>query len=178
MQNPACEITLGVNLQIIISLFLILFSVNSYPNQAASKAGEQLFVNYCSGCHSLDYKNFSKVSMPKENAISWFGIVPPDLTLVTKYRGKKWVKQYLSGFYYDKNRPFKSNNKLIHNVQMPNILYPLEKSGNYLQNIEEIVEFLDFVADPYREQRYKLGIVVEVFLFLIILGLLFIRPLA
>jgi ubiquinol-cytochrome c reductase cytochrome c1 subunit len=166
---------MGVNLQIIIYIFLILFSVNACAKHAASKHGEQLFANYCSGCHSLNYKNFSKVSLAKKDAIAWFGIEPPDLTLVTKYRGKIWVREYLQGFYYDAKRPFKSNNKLIHNVQMPNILYPLQGNNEYSQNIEEIVTFLDFVADPSKKERYKLGIAVESFLALIILGLLLIK---
>lgn len=166
---------LGDNLQKILLVALILLVANAYSNNLEYKRGEKLFINYCGGCHSLTYTSYPPVSMPKNEAINWFGIQPPDLTLVTKYRGKQWVTKYLKSFYYDSKRPFKCNNKLMHNVQMPNVLYPIENKKSYSQTVEEIVNFLSVVADPHREKRYIFGIFVEIFLGVVILGLFLIK---
>ncbi len=147
---------------------LIACSVNAYTNQTNIKNGERLFLSYCNGCHSLKYTDYPVVSMPNLEAQHWFGIVPPDLTLISKYRGKEWLKEYLHSFYSDKSRPFNCNNKLMPNVQMPNVLYPIANSKSYTQDIEDIVEFLTFVADPTVEERYRLGIFVELFLIILI----------
>lgn len=149
----------------------MLFSINGFSSKISYKNGEQLFANYCSGCHSLNYTTFPKVAIPNAEAKKWFGIIPPDLSLVTKYRGKLWIRTYLQSFYYDSSRPFNCNNKLIHNVQMPNVLYPLENTGSYTQNIEDIVAFLDIVSDPHRKKRYMLGVCVEIFLGILLLAL-------
>ncbi len=148
---------------------LAIFIGTSHAQQSAIKHGEQLFLNYCSGCHSLNYTKYPIVSMRQKDAKNWFGIVPPNLTLVAKFRGKKWVVDYLHGFYYDSKRPFRCNNTLIPNVQMPNVLYSLQDTENYSKDIEDIVVFLDFIADPYREERYKIGVFVELFLGVMIL---------
>lgn len=182
--------------------------------------GAKLFMNYCSGCHSLRYMRYNRmakdlglttfdgqldeellvnnliftkatiydpveISMPASDAREWFGVVPPDLSLVARKRGEKWLYTYLNSFYEDKSRPFGSNNLLIPNVAMPDVLSPLvgrviavrpdAKGGNapieYLLNMgggkmteqefasamEDLVSFLVYVGEPVKLVRYRTG---------------------
>lgn len=61
-----------------------------------------------------------------EAAKQAYGVVPPDLTLVTKRKSIDWVYTYLNSFYRDKSRPLGTNNVLVPNVAMTNILAPLQ----------------------------------------------------
>jgi len=46
-----------------------------------------------------------KTTMTPEYAEEAFGVVPPDLTLITRSRGVDWVYNYLRGFYVDDSVP-------------------------------------------------------------------------
>jgi len=65
-------------------------------------------------------------AMPAQDARQWFGIAPPDLTLVTRVRGTEWVYNYLLNFYRADDRPWGSNNWVFPDVGMPNILADLQ----------------------------------------------------
>ena len=67
-----------------------------------------------------------KTSMDSGNAKQWFGVVPPDLTLITRIRGVDWVYTYLRSFYKDEKRPWGVNNALFPDVAMPNVLAHLQ----------------------------------------------------
>jgi len=116
--------------------------------------GAKLFMNYCSGCHDTQYQRYNRVAkdldipldLMAENLIftgvkvgnlmvnsttdkqgaKWFGGAPPDLTLVTRYRGTDWVYTYLKSFYVDPERPFGVNNTLLPGVSMPHVLQSLQ----------------------------------------------------
>ena len=105
-------------------------------DKAVLQRGARLYMNYCSGCHSLKFmrynlmandiglttfdgqldeallKNnliFSKatlydpieIALLPEDAKQWFGVVPPDLSLMTREKGAEWLYTYLSNFYRD-----------------------------------------------------------------------------
>ncbi|KGE79576.1 cytochrome c1 [Halomonas sp. ND22Bw] len=124
-------------------------------DRASLQRGMKLFVNYCMGCHSLQYQRFSRAAedldMPQglvednlifaesvgfndqmHNAMSaedgedWFGAAPPDLTLEARLRGTDWIYSYLLGFYRDPSRPTGVNNQVFPLVAMPNVLEPLQ----------------------------------------------------
>ncbi len=130
-------------------------------DQAALQRGARLFMNYCSGCHSLQYLRYNRLAkdigivdddgqvdadllkenlifttakisdhiltaLPTADAEQWFGVAPPDLTLVARVRGADWLYTYLTSFYQDKQRPFASNNWIFPDVAMPNVLAPLQ----------------------------------------------------
>ncbi|MCK2182620.1 cytochrome c1 [Halomonas getboli] len=124
-------------------------------DRASLQRGMKLFVNYCMGCHSLQYQRFSRAAedldMPRDlvednlifssglgfndqmrSAMSaddgegWFGAAPPDLTLEARLRGSDWIYSYLLGFYRDPSRPTGVNNRVFPLVAMPNVLEPLQ----------------------------------------------------
>ena len=116
--------------------------------------GAKLFVNYCLSCHSASYARYNRVAedlgipeallkenlmfttektgdlmkttMPAEDSKRWFGVTPPDLTLVSRVRKPDWVYTYLRAFYIDENSPSGWNNSLFENVAMPHALYELQ----------------------------------------------------
>ncbi len=124
-------------------------------DHASLQRGAKYFVNYCQGCHSLQYFRYErmqdfglskeqiennlifgghkigeqmKTSMPALDAAEWFGTAPPDLTLTARLRkgGADWIYTYLKGFYADESRPFGVNNVVFPNVGMPHVLMELQ----------------------------------------------------
>lgn len=128
------------------------------PYNYANTPGQKAFINYCAPCHSLAYKNPPlKSAMRVEDASRWFGLMPPDLSLVTLKYSKAWISQYLLGFYDDPNHHFGRNNTLLPNVQMPDIL---GQEPNKEMIAKDIADYLDLVAMPEKPIRQKLGILV------------------
>ena len=123
-------------------------------DQASLQRGAKLYMNYCSGCHSLKYLRYSRMaedlgltedevmtnlnftgakfgeqiqtSMTPEHAKDAFGKMPPDLSLIARVRGSDWIYTYLKSFYLDESRPVGWNNTLFPNVSMPNPLWELQ----------------------------------------------------
>lgn len=198
-------------------------------DKEALQRGARMYMNYCSGCHSLQYLRYNrmaedlglttfdgavdenlllnnlifthaqiydpiKISMPPIDARQWFGIMPPDLSLVARARGASWLYTYLKSFYADDSRPFGSNNLLFPLVAMPNVLEPLSgkvvalKSPQNSKNtatpslmqvekgtmnnlefnsaLQDLITFLVYTSEPSRLLRYRLGGFVLVFLLL------------
>jgi ubiquinol-cytochrome c reductase cytochrome c1 subunit len=116
--------------------------------------GARLYMNYCSGCHSLKYLRYSRmaedlglseddvmanlnftgakvgeqvnVALTEEHAKQWFGKMPPDLSVISRVRGSDWIFTYLTSFYQDESRPLGWNNMLFANVSMPNPLWEMQ----------------------------------------------------
>lgn len=132
-----------------------------------------------------------EISMPEQDARQWFGTVPPDLTLEIRKRGLPWVYHFLHGFYVDKTRPFGSNNLVMPATAMPNVLAPLSgtrvamhdggdknapishivlvSNGQMTEqefdaNLSDLLGFLAYVAEPMKQERIRLGLVVIPFL--------------
>ncbi|MDN3522364.1 cytochrome c1 [Halomonas ramblicola] len=124
-------------------------------DQASLQNGMKLYVNYCMGCHSLEYQRFARaahdlgmpqdlveenlifssdlayndqlhIAMDSGDAEGWFGAPPPDLTLEARLRGTDWIYSYLLSFYKDPSRPTGVNNAVFDLVAMPNVLEPLQ----------------------------------------------------
>lgn len=117
-------------------------------DKGSLQRGAQLYMNNCSGCHSLKYLRYSRMasdlglteeevqnnlnltgakfgetigtSMPAAAGEKWFGKTPPDLSLISRSRGPDWVYTYLKSFYLDETRPLGWNNHLFPNASMPN----------------------------------------------------------
>jgi ubiquinol-cytochrome c reductase cytochrome c1 subunit len=123
-------------------------------DKSSLQNGAKLFINYCLSCHSASYARYNRVAedleiplallqenlmfttektgdlmtttMPEQDAKRWFGVAPPDLTLVSRVRKPNWVYTYLRGFYQDESSPSGWNNSLFENVAMPHALYELQ----------------------------------------------------
>jgi ubiquinol-cytochrome c reductase cytochrome c1 subunit len=123
-------------------------------NKPSLQRGAKYFVNYCLSCHSakqLRYSRMAKdleipselvelnlmftgekifdgmgISMRAKDAEKWFGVNPPDLSLIARSRGADWLYTYLKSFYVDASRPFGVNNTLFPMVGMPHVLADLQ----------------------------------------------------
>ncbi|SDB17703.1 ubiquinol-cytochrome c reductase cytochrome c1 subunit [Pseudidiomarina indica] len=123
-------------------------------DKASLQRGAQLFMNYCLGCHSMQYQRYNRTfkdleipedlgmenlqfsgekvgdlitnAMDSTDASKWFGTPAPDLTLVARVRGADWIYTYLRSFYADESRPFGVNNAVFPNVGMPHVLEELQ----------------------------------------------------
>lgn len=146
---------------------------------ASLQNGAKLFVNYCLSCHSASYARYNRVAadlnipeallkenlmfasektgdlmittMPAEDAQRWFGVAPPDLTLVSRVRKPNWLYTYLRAFYQDESSPSGWNNSLFENVAMPHALYEL-------QGVQRLVGKVDaeHAGDAHAEESNQL----------------------
>jgi ubiquinol-cytochrome c reductase cytochrome c1 subunit len=120
---------------------------------ASLQRGARDFMNYCSGCHSLTYVRYNRIShdldipekdltrnlmftstkvfdgvvsaMPSADAANWFGKTPPDLSLMARERGTDYIYSFLKGFYLDNTRPWGVNNLYLPGAAMPAVLSSL-----------------------------------------------------
>lgn len=116
--------------------------------------GAKLFVNYCLSCHSARFMRYNRMaedlrippdmverymmfagdkigdpmetSMPAEAAEQWFGVAPPDLSLIGRLRSPEWLYNYFLTFYLDENSPSGWNNVVFENVAMPHAMHELQ----------------------------------------------------
>ena len=66
------------------------------------------------------------VAMRRKDAKEWFGVAPPDLSVIARSRGADWLYTYLRTFYRDDSRDTGWNNLVFPNVGMPHVLYELQ----------------------------------------------------
>ena len=107
------------------------------------------------------------VAMPEDAAASWFGGTPPDLSLVARSKGTDWIYTYLRSFYEDESRIFGVNNKVLVNASMPDALWSLREAqseAEFDNSVRDITNFLDYVGEPAKLIRLRLGKWVLLFL--------------
>ena len=181
--------------------------------------GAQLYIQYCGGCHSLKHMRYSGIAddygieedwlkenlvpsnhkiddsmntaMNMEDARAWFGVPPPDLSLIARAKGNDWLYSYLHGFYVDAKKPYGVNNLVSPGVAMPNVLASLGgiqklddnsletdtikqklkvvKAGSLNANefdksVTDLVAFLSYTSEPSQSYRKSIGIYVILFL--------------
>ena len=123
-------------------------------DKVSLQSGAQTFMNYCLGCHQMQYQRYQRTfedlgipielgqknlqftgtkpgdhiknAMPQESAAKWFGAPPPDLTLTGRVRGADWLYTYLRTFYAEEGTTFGVNNLVFENVGMPHVLQELQ----------------------------------------------------
>ena len=190
------------------------------PRDVASlQAGARTYVNYCLGCHGLQFMRYNGLTelgiteaQIKENLLftgekvgdpiksvqdpkevkAWFGVAPPDLSVVARSRGADWLYTYLRTFYRDPKTVTGWNNAVYPNVAMPHALWPLQgergwdakehrfteiskgalSTTQYDTVVRDLVNFLVYVGEPAASSRKSIGIAV----LFVLLGVLF--PLA
>jgi ubiquinol-cytochrome c reductase cytochrome c1 subunit len=184
---------------------------------AAAQSGAKWFVNYCMSCHSAQYMRFNRLSedlnlsedevmnnlvfsdakfgetmdiaMRPDDAVKWFGKVPPDLSVIARSRGNDWLFSYLKSFYQDESGGW--NNLILPNASMPHVLWKLQgiqkpvytthgdaevvdhlvlaseglqTPEEYETTVRELVTFLDYVGEPAKLKRKSIGVWVMLFL--------------
>lgn len=132
-----------------------LDKANIDPSDTESlRRGARLFANYCFSCHSASMMRYQRIgkdlglddaqlessmvftgakvgdlmknAMDPDDAKRWFGVTPPDLTVVSRSRGVDWIYTYLRSFYKDDSRPWGVNNAVFKDVAMPHVLWELQ----------------------------------------------------
>jgi ubiquinol-cytochrome c reductase cytochrome c1 subunit len=178
-------------------------------------------VNYCLGCHSAQYVRYNRLgtdlglteaqlvenimftgerpfdtmtnSMNPVDAARWFGVAPPDLSLIARSRGTDYLYNFLRGFYRDDSALSGSNNLWLANTAMPHVLWELQGTRDavfiepeefglpifehfepvtpgtlseveYDELVRDIVTFLDYIGEPMQLERRALGVRVIGFL--------------
>lgn len=137
---------------------------NDLSDKESLKRGFVAYLNYCLGCHQLQYQRYNRTfadlgisdedgaanymytgekvgdhitnSMPAKEAAEWFGAAPPDLTLEARLKSPDWIYTYLTTFYVDESRPFGVNNKVYKDVGMPHVLQNLQGTRTMNENGE------------------------------------------
>jgi ubiquinol-cytochrome c reductase cytochrome c1 subunit len=187
------------------------------PRELTSlQSGARTFVNYCLGCHSMQYMRYSsltdiglseaqvkdyllftadKVGEPMKAPLdakagkTWFGVNPPDLSVIARVRGADWLYTYLRTFYRDPKTVTGWNNLVYPNVAMPHALWSLQGERaldqkthklteiskgtqsvtEYDTTVRDLVNFLVYASEPAAMSRKTIGIWT-----LFVLGVLFI----
>ncbi len=131
-------------------------------DRVSLQKGARLFVNYCLSCHAMSYMRYNRIgrdlglsdqqvadnllfaadkvvermdiAMKPEHAEQWFGIAPPDLSVIARAKGADYIYSYLVSFYEDDNpaRPFGVNNVVLKGAAMPHVLWPLQGHQRYV----------------------------------------------
>ncbi len=182
-------------------------------DNASLKRGAESFVNYCLTCHGASYMRYNRhrdigytneeileklvytgqkvgdlmeSAMRKKEGEEWFGVVPPDLSVIARARGADWLYTYLRAFYRDDATATGWNNLVFDRVAMPHVLYEmqgeqklvvkgddkslaLEKPGkmsaaDYDKFVGDLVNYLVYLGEPHAKARIDLGIKVMLFL--------------
>ncbi len=204
-------------------------------NRASLQNGARLFVNYCVSCHSASFMRYNRiaadlgipdelmmrnlmfttdkigepmtVAMRPTDAEKWFGIPPPDLSVIARARGVDWLYSFLQGFYVDPTRPTGMNNLYLPGASMPHVLWELQglqkpifhtvkdENGTEIKAIErlelvtpgklseaefkksarDLVTFLEYLGEPAKLVRYKLGVAVLLFLSVLLVAVYFMK---
>ena len=192
---------------------------NSVADTASLQRGLRDYVGYCRGCHALKYVRYSRMAtdlqitleqlqkfllpaggkasdyvstpMPSADALTWFGKVPPDLSLMARERGPDYLYRMFTTFYVDPTRTTGANNLQLPGIAMPHVLSTLEgpkaavfrtENGQqvfehfvqlapgsmsreeYQATVRDLVNFLDYAGEPSQVLRRSLGVKVVLFL--------------
>ena len=196
-------------------------------NKTSLQRGARVFVNYCLSCHSAQYMRYERlandlelgedvvknnlmfttdkigntmeVAMRPQDAEKWFGVPPPDLSVIARARGADWLYSFLNSFYIDGKRPTGVNNPYFKDVAMPHVLSSLQGTqrlveasegeahgGNrpqfevvtpgqmseeqYRQATRDLVAYLVYMGEPAKLVRYRVGFWVIAFLLVLLVA--------
>ncbi len=181
--------------------------------------GAKYFVKYCLGCHSIKHIRYQRIAqdfgidekkvladispqgatiydqmhtaMNAHDSKKWFGVQPPDLSLISRSRSADWLYSYLKSFYTDTTKPLGTNNLIFKDVGMPNVFWQIqgEQKATFITEdgqeifdklvieapgtlpeqefdilVNDIVNFLVYVGEPVKMERERFGKYVLLFL--------------
>ena len=129
------------------------------PSMTSLQNGAKLFVNHCLNCHSATSMRYNRLkdlglddkqiqenllftqdkvggmmttAMRGEDAKQWFGVIPPDLSVIARAKaspagsGSDYLYTYLRTFYRDEATPTGWNNLVVPNVAMPHVMWQMQ----------------------------------------------------
>ena len=76
--------------------------------------------------------------MPVADAERWYGVAPPDMSLIARAKGADYVYSFLKSFYVDDSSPTGVDNTVLAGTAMPHVLWELQ--GFQKANFEEHTE--------------------------------------
>ena len=128
------------------------------------------------------------IAMRGEDAKKWFGVTPPDLSVISRARGVDWLNTYMRSFYLDNSKPMGTNNTVFKDVGMPHVLWQQQgylakdddghlshsdsgelSTHEYNEMVADLVNFLAYVGEPSKIQRLELAKWVLLYLFILFL---------
>ena len=186
-------------------------------DQASLQRGAETFVNYCLTCHGASFMRYNRhrdigmsneqilhklifsgqktgdlmqSAIRKKEAEEWFGVAPPDLSVIARSRGADWLYTYLRTFYRDESTTSGWNNLIFDRTAMPHVLYEMQgeqkliiKTGDrgeqkslsldkpgkltaaeYDNFVGDLVNYLVYLGEPHANSRRQLGFMVMMFL--------------
>jgi cytochrome c1 len=165
--------------------------------------GAETVATVCNGCHSLKYiryRDLLRLGIANKSVDDWrgakplespmlssmapeveqqsFGIVPPDLSLITSARegGADYVYSFLTGFYTNSqgvmDNHFFNNTKMMDVLNIAGSAAPAERAEAQ-KKAHDVVSFLVWAADPAAQKRHALGRYVIGYLVLLTILLYF-----
>jgi ubiquinol-cytochrome c reductase cytochrome c1 subunit len=186
-------------------------------DNASLQRGAESFVNYCLTCHGASFMRYNRhrdiglsneqildkliytgqkvgdlmqSAMRKKEGEEWFGVVPPDLSVIARSRGADWLYTYLHAFYRDDSTATGWNNLVFDRAAMPHVLYQLQgeqklvvktsdkgeqkslsldkpgklTAAEYDKFVGDLVNYLVYLGEPHANYRKELGFMVMFFL--------------
>ncbi|SNX61203.1 ubiquinol-cytochrome c reductase cytochrome c1 subunit [Nitrosomonas ureae] len=182
-------------------------------DNASLQRGAESFVNFCLTCHGASYMRYNRhrdigytneeilekmvytgqkvgdlmlSAMRKKEGEEWFGVAPPDLSVIARSRGADWLYTYLKAFYRDDATGTGWNNLVFDRAAMPHVLYQLqgeqklevngdqkslilEKPGKmtaaeFDKFVGDLVNYMVYLGEPHANARKGLGVKVILFL--------------
>lgn len=195
-------------------------------DRAAIQRGARIFINYCLTCHSAEYMRYKRVAddlgiseaimkknlmnpvdkfhdgmtvaIEADDAKRWFGVPPPDLSVIARARGREWLYNYFMTFYRDDSRSIGINNATFKDVAMPHVLWELQgwqepiyadngdheekkiigmqlvESGKltpkeYKRAMRDLVTYMVYMGEPAELKRHEIGFWVLAYLFVFLM---------
>ncbi|MCP5245200.1 MAG: cytochrome c1 [Burkholderiales bacterium] len=192
--------------------------IDSSDNESLQR-GAETFVNYCLTCHGASFMRYNRhrdigldneaevlkkliltgqkagdlmlTAMRKKEGEEWFGVAPPDLSVIARSNGADWLYTYLRAFYRDDTTVPGWNNLVFDRAAMPHVFYELQgeqklvvqtiggkevkslelvKPGTmtvseYDKYVADLVNYLVYLGEPIANERKRLGMLVMIFLF-------------
>jgi len=114
-----------------------------------------------------------KAAIDPQQAKVWFGVNPPDMSVIARSRagaggtGADYLYTYLRSYYRDNARPTGWSNHVFPNVAMPHVLWELQSTlppAQYDKTVADLVNYLQWMAEPVQTTRQRIGIWVLLYL--------------